>query len=329
MDLNTLKVDSPIIGGYFSSEQIDLLMIVQCQSIEELISFIENCDQINHLPNILSFIQGKDLESAKRTIFKIYQDTMVYHDKSMKEARENALSHMKLLGLESADELQSIISPTHPLHRTIVDFNHHFVSLERDQLKDPELYDEIVALSERLSMFNSIIIGSGCIYNVINRFESDKEKRFDFYHALRDLDFAYKHGKQVRFHSLLVKEITELTRGKTKEELIPLITDYVKRTIDFIAEYNKTHKVMINGREEPVINAVDLFNEIVSFRPMIFDATTQKWMECIERNGEYVVIDENGNVIRQLNEGETPEYQNIWFTRYGMTMDDGLLFLCI
>ena len=34
MNNYSLNVDSPIMGGYFSSEQIDLLSIVQCQSLE-------------------------------------------------------------------------------------------------------------------------------------------------------------------------------------------------------------------------------------------------------------------------------------------------------
>ena len=41
-----LNVESNNIGGYFSSEQIDLLSIIQCTSIEELQKFIVDCEQI-------------------------------------------------------------------------------------------------------------------------------------------------------------------------------------------------------------------------------------------------------------------------------------------
>lgn len=54
----SLNVDSPIKGGYFSSEQIDLLSIIQCQSIDELMGFIANCDQINHVKGIFESING-------------------------------------------------------------------------------------------------------------------------------------------------------------------------------------------------------------------------------------------------------------------------------
>ena len=97
MNNYSLNVDSPIMGGYFSSEQIDLLSIVQCQSLEELMDFVVNCDQINHVNCILESIDGLDLEAAKRKIFQSYQDTMVYHDQSLKDSRINRLKYLGIL----------------------------------------------------------------------------------------------------------------------------------------------------------------------------------------------------------------------------------------
>ena len=48
MDVNSLQVNTNIIGGYFSAEQIDLLSIIQCKDSGELIDFIIHCDQIKH-----------------------------------------------------------------------------------------------------------------------------------------------------------------------------------------------------------------------------------------------------------------------------------------
>ena len=113
-------------------------------------------------------------------------------------------------------------------------------------------------------------------------------KDFDFYFAKRDLDFAYRNGKQVRYHSLLVKDGMEsLFVGKSKEEILEIIKDYVKESIDFINDYNQNHRLNVNGQDIPLINAVDLFNEIVSF----------------EKNT-------NG------------EYYKIWESKYGITMDE-------
>lgn len=65
---------------------------------------------------------------------------------------------------------------------------------------------------------------------------------------------------------MLVKDGMErLFVGKSKEEILEIIKDYVKESIDFINDYNQNHRLNVNGEDIPLINAVDLFNEIVSF----------------------------------------------------------------
>ena len=283
MNIYSLNVDSPIKGGYFSSEQIDLLSIIQCKSMDELMKFVANCDQINHINGIFESINGLDLETAKRSIFKTYQNTMVYHDQGLDASRINRFNY---LGIKSEEELMSVIDKSHPRSQEILSLNHHFISEEWDQTKSIS-YEEMETLNSQLPLFNSMLIGSGKIYKVINKYETNKEHKLDFYFAKRDLDFAYKNGKQVRFHSLLVKNDGKIFNGKSKEEIMDIIKDYVKQSIDFINEYNSIHKVNINGKEEPVINAVDLFNEIVSF-----------------------------------DKNEQGEYYNIWNQKYGISMPE-------
>ena len=285
MNLFNLNVTTPSTGGYLSSEQIDFLTIMQCQSKEELISFAHNCGQINNLDYLDDFIRQfeyTDLETSKRIIFKAYQDTLVYHDQSVEEDRLNRLAYLGV----SPEEVPSIINGPLPDCKRILDLNHHFVSRERDQNKSPELYSELKQVNDLLPIFTSILIGSGKIYNVVKRFSNDEDK-FDFYYAKRDLDFAYKNGKQVRYHSLLVKDSFNLFDGMDKNQILELIRSYLKASIDFINDYNEYHKVVINGEERPVINAIDLFNEIVSFDK-----------------------DQDGN------------YYNIWERKYGITMPE-------
>ena len=283
MDIYSLNVDSPIKGGYFSSEQIDLLSIIQCQSIDELMKFIANCDQINHVHGIFESINGMDLESAKRSIFKSYQDSMVYHDQGLDASRINRFNY---LGITSEEELMSVIDKSHPRSQEILSLNHHFISEEWDQTKSIS-YEEMETLNSQLPLFNSMLIGSGKIYKVINKYDTNKDTKYDFYFAKRDLDFAYKNGKQVRFHSLLVKDDGKLFNEKSKEEIMNIIKEYVKQSIDFIKNYNYSHKIIINGKEEPVINAVDLFNEILSF-----------------------------------DKNKQGEYYNIWEQKYGISMPE-------
>lgn len=285
METYSLNIESPITGGYFSSVQIDLLSIIQCNTLEELITFIRKCDQINHCADIEKIIlrlNEDDLEGAKRTVFETYQDTMVKHDEGLDASRENRFNY---LGVTS-EELMSVIAKTHPRSEEILSLNHHFISEEWDQTKSIS-YEEMEILNSQLSSFNSMLIGSGKIYKVVNKYEINKEKKYDFYFAKRDLDFAYKNGKQVRFHSLLVKDDGKIFNGKTKEEIMEIIKEYVKESIDFINEYNQNHKVTVNGKEEPIINAVDLFNEIVSF-----------------------------------DKNEQGEYYNIWEQKYGISMPE-------
>ena len=283
MDINSLQVNTNIRGGYLCSEQIDLLSIIQCQSFDELIDFIKKCDQINHVKGIFEYINEQDLEVSKQAIFKKYQDTMVKHDEGITASRINRLEY---LDVDLKKEWDSIHDKTHPRSQEILSLNHHFLSEERNQLKEVS-YEEMEFLNSQLSFFNSLLISSGRIFKVINKYDKDIDTKYDFYFAKRDLDFAYKNGKQVRYHSLLVNEDGKIFDGKDKEAIMDTIREYVIKSIDFIRDYNNNHKIIINGKEEPVINAVDLFNEIVSF----------------EKN-------------------EQGEYYNVWEQKYGISMPE-------
>ena len=151
METYSLNIESPITGGYFSSEQIDLLSIIQCKSIDELNIFIANCDQINHVNGIFESINGLDLEAAKRSIFKSYQDTMVKHDEGLEASRKNRFNY---LGITSEEELMSVIDKTHPRSEEILSLNHHFISEEWDQTKSTS-YEEMEILNSQLSSFTS------------------------------------------------------------------------------------------------------------------------------------------------------------------------------
>lgn len=282
MDKYDLKVNSDNVGGYFSSEQIDLLSIIQCNNKNQLVNYVMNCDQIKHLYSDfkLDRLRMVDLEQAKRIVFKDYQDSMVLHDSNVNDSIENRLKNIgireqdfniikKALKDRNISFIKQFVQKNYADKiDDVLSLNHHFVSEERDQVKDTLLYDELSLLNSQLSYFNTMLIGSGRIYSVVNEFYDVNEtnKRFDFYKAKRDLDFAFNNGKQVRFHSLLVKEdASHLFEGKSKEEVLNIIRSYVKECIDFIIAYNKTHKIAVDGKEVPVIKAVDLFNEIVSF----------------------------------------------------------------
>lgn len=135
-------------------------------------------------------------------------------------------------------------------------------------------------------MFDTLLIGSGKPEIVINDLFGDNNKdKFDFYFVQRDLDFAFKNNEHVRLHSFLTKNACEqLFVGKTKEEILQILTNYVKSSVDFVNNYNSMHRL---NDGTPIINAIDLFNELVSF-----------------------------------DKNERGEYENIWETKYGITIED-------
>lgn len=303
MDLYGLDVSTNSVGGYFSSEQLDLLSIIQCQTHKEVVDFLRQCKQLSCVFNdedIHNFI-NQDLEQLKRNIFKNYRDTLVSHNSNRPEILDNTLCR---LGIKQEDMdvikrifsngktpetlsyISTYIKSRYPNnYEKIFNQTHQFISLERDQNKDVGLYDELVLLNDKLSMFDTLLVGSGRPDVVINELFDENRDRFDFYFAKRDLDFAYKNNKHIRFHSLLTKDANEkLFVGRTKEEVLQTLTDYVKATIDFVRDYNNTHK-LVDGTQ--VINSIDLFNEIVSF-----------------------------------NKNDQGEYENIWEKNYGITIQD-------
>ena len=349
MDSFKLNLNTNVVGGYFSSEQIDLLTIVRCKFPDELIDFVFKCEQIKNLydrDTILNVCMLGE-EQAKRKIFKDYQDTLVYHDAE----KENDICHKLERCDITTEDINNIINliregkkneigiylKTRDRYKDKVDeifkLNHRFVSLERDQIKADDMFEEFLFLNSKLESFNTLLIGSGRIYETVNSFysENETEKRYDFYKLKRDLDFAYKNGKQVRYHSLLVRdsdkffgiaENEKITDSK-KEEILVQIRNYVKSSIDFINEYNSNHTITRNGNQEPVINAVDLFNEIVTFDEMVYDEEDKIWRTCkLDKVTGNYKVEIGKNLYRDLKKGEIPDYRNSWEIKYGITLEE-------
>lgn len=304
MDFYNLDIPSNNVGGYFSSEQLEFLSIIQCKNYEDIVSFVYQCKQLNGVftkEDIESFA-NYDLDTLKRYVFKKYQDTLVIHNSDKDTVLNNSLSRLGLNSYEidvikkaylslSHTEMVSYVScfiksryPNN--YEEIIKQVNRFISVERDQNKNDDLYDELSFVNNNLGMFDTLLVGSIKPELVINEFLSDEQRdKFDFYFAKRDLEFAQKNNKHVRIHSFLTKNACEkLFVGRTKEEIIKTLTAYVKAGVDFINDYNETHKLSDGSS---VINAVDMFNEIVSF-----------------------------------HKNEKSEYENIWEANYGITVQD-------
>ena len=324
MDSYFLDIKDKPIGGYLSSEQIDLLSIIQCKNSKELEEFIKKCYQFTNI-DVLSEIKDiEDVEEAKKKVFTTYQDSLVSHDSLRKDDIKNRL---KLMGIAISDSdidrivdydtLISYVKDKYPNKaREILKLNNRVFSLERDQLKDKDLYSEFEYLNSNLDKFDTILVGSGKIYNIINPlFGEDDKDRYDFSIPRKDLEFARKNGKKVRYHSLLVREgFDGLFAGKKKDEIKKMLKSYVKKSIDFI-----------NGNSD-VIKEVDIFNEIVTFDKMV--EYNSRWVTMEELKNDLLVKFKSGKIDREQGYNlyeeynKKAEYKNIWEIKYGLSIDD-------
>ena len=277
----SLGIKAPINGIYLNSETIELLSIVQCKKIDELIEFVRNCSQLSISEQEIQNWDESSLESIKGKLVEQYKESLIPMEQSIKDRRsvlESALVHS---GIPS-DEIDSYISVfqaegyegiehklkvEHPeSYVAFTEKAHRFIGTERDQMRSIT-YEELSEINDILPEYNTILVASGRYYDVTKKMYDEKipdMEKYDFYYAQRGLDFCHRNGMHARYHTLLDKQtMEEHLIGRPKEEVLKELQEYVKHSIDFISKYNEEHK--INGKG--VITSVDLFNEIISFDP--------------------------------------------------------------
>jgi len=291
-----LDIDSSIKGIYLSSEMIDLINIVKCDDIDKLKKFIKECEQLSMDNNeIDNFIQ-KNLEELKSNVFEQYQNSFVsLQDKvtNREKVYKNSLEHVGI-GKDEIDKYTQIfkqqgvegvkntlLNEKKEEYAKIAKSQHRFIASERDQIKTVT-YDEISQINELLKNHNTILLGGGRYYDVKNKMATkdipDMEK-YDFYHIQRGLDFCEENGLHARYHTLLDKQTLDgHLAGNDKEQVLSEIKEYVEKSIDFINEYNSSHRIKDkDGNENRVIKSVDLFNEIISFDPPYVNRWQQEY----------------------------------------------------
>lgn len=277
----SLGIEATINGIYLNSETIELLSIVQCKNIDELIEFARKCSQLSISEQEIKNWDESSLESIKRNLVEQYKESLIPMEQSIKDRRsvlESALVHS---GIPS-DEIDSYISVfqdegyegikqklkvEHPENYVaFTEKAHRFIGTERDQMRSIT-YEELSEINDILPEYNTILVASGRYYDVTKKMYDEQipdMEKYDFYYAQRGLDFCYKNGMHARYHTLLDKQtMEEHLIGRPKEEVIKELQEYVKQSIDFISKYNEEHKIDGKG----VITSVDLFNEIISFDP--------------------------------------------------------------
>jgi len=270
----SLGLKAPIQGIYLNSETIDLLSIIQCKSVEELKKFVASCEQLGLSEQDETDWNASNLEALKRRFVKQYQNTLVSMEQGMQDKKSTVQATLVHCGI-ATDEMEAYITTfleegyigvqqklqaEHPEQFVqLAQRAHRFIARERDQMKQVT-YEELLAINEQLPNHNTILLGGGRYYDVVPKLYP----AYDFYQIKRGLDFCYHNGMQARYHTLLDKQtMEEHLIGKSKEEILAELSEYVSQSMDFISQYNQEHKIGGKG----LISSVDLWNEIVSFDP--------------------------------------------------------------
>ena len=102
-ELASLQLNTSKNGIYLSQQQIDLLMITELKSKEELKNYVENiCGQFPNMTvedivsNYRSIQTLDELEEAKKELYKKYQDSLIsYLDNAKMNSIEQAKSKIR------------------------------------------------------------------------------------------------------------------------------------------------------------------------------------------------------------------------------------------
>lgn len=172
-ELATLDLNTEQNGIYLSQQQIDLLMITDIKTKEELKDYIENiCGQFPNMKvedvisNFDSIMSLEQLEEAKRTLYQKYQDELIsYLDSARMNDVQKAKVKLERLGINSQelDYCLTLVSQ----NRTSEVFNYlgkkhgddfitKFTRFMYDDFENVKgvSYDEMKSLSELLNVIN-------------------------------------------------------------------------------------------------------------------------------------------------------------------------------
>ncbi len=282
-ELASLQLNTSKNGIYLSQQQIDLLMITELKSKEELKNYVENiCGQFPNMTvedivsNYRSIQTLDELEEAKKELYKKYQDSLIsYLDNAKMNSIEQAKVKLEKLGISTQEQdvclanisqgkIEGAFTYLQQIHG--VDFITQFNRYMKDDFENVKSvsYEEMKSLSNLISndqSIDTIIIATGKFDNTI--YQSSNGKVFDPYLTEKALYYCMSHNKHMRYHALFDQSHVDnlLIQGKSikdHDQILAEMKAFVKKTMEFIEENNKQ---LADGSK--VINTVEIFNELV------------------------------------------------------------------
>lgn len=282
-ELATLELNTEKDGIYLSQQQVDLLMITDINTPEEMRNYVENiCGQFPNMkvediiPNFHSITSSEQLEEAKRSLYQKYQDGLIsYLDNAQMSDAEKAKVKLERLGI-NGQELEMCLQQVSQgkINETFTylgqKYGDNFITKFNRSMNDDfenvkgVSYDEMKSLSELIKSdksMDTIIIATGKFDNSI--YQTMNGRVFDPYLTSKSLQFCLDNGKHMRYHALFDQAHVEnlLKQGKglqDHDQILAEMKAYVKMSMDFI---EKNNRQLPDGTM--LINTVEVFNELV------------------------------------------------------------------
>lgn len=278
LDLNTDKN-----GVFLSQQQIDLLMITELQSKEQIKEYIETmCGQFPYknvediIENYESIITPEQLEQAKRTLFEKYQASIIdYISNSQMSDAEKARIKLERLGI-NGQELEMCLEQVSQgkINETFIylgqKYGNDFITkLNRtmnddfDNVKSVS-YEEMKSLSDLISRdksIDTIIMATGTFNNSV--YPSLNGNVFDPFLTKKALQYCANHDIHMRYHTLFdqsrVEQLLNQGKGlKDHNQILAEMKSFVQVSMQYIEKYNRQ---LSDG--SMLINEVEIFNELV------------------------------------------------------------------
>ena len=302
-ELATLNLNTDKNGIFLSPQQIDLLMITELQTSEELKNYVESCGQFPNISieDIIPNFNLLDIEKAKEKLFEEYKKSIVsYLEETKMTNKDKArikLEKMGIDGEELNDYLERVSEERigdvfqilgQKYGNDFITKINRFMTYDYDNVKGVS-YDEMKSLSsliQRDDSIDTIVIATGTFNNSI--YSSLSGNVFDPYSTNKALQYCVSHDMHMRYHAIFDQNRVEqlLKQGKEMQDHDQILAEmklFVQISMQYIEQNNRQ---LSNG--SMLINEVEIFNELV------------------ERN----------------KENKNEPYQMIWEKYFGITLEE-------
>lgn len=284
-EVATLDLYTDKNGIFLSQQQIDLLMITELQSKEQIKEYIETtCGQFPY-KNVEDIIDNFDslsndhleqLEQSKRTLFEKYQESIIdYISNSQMSDVEKAKVKLERLGI-SGQELETCLQQVSQgkIDETFAylgqKYGNDFIAKFNRSMNDDfdnvksVSYDEMKSLSDliqRDKSIDTIIMATGTFNNSV--YPSLNGNVFDPFLTKKALQYCANHDIHMRYHTLFdqsrVEQLLNQGKGlKDHDQILAEMKSFVQVSMQYIEKYNRQ---LSDG--SMLINEVEIFNELV------------------------------------------------------------------